>query len=82
MVVNARRERFDVYVGRPSKFGNPFLIGKDGTRAEVIEKYRAHLLASPGLLEAAKTELRGKTLGCFCAPLPCHGHVLSEIANA
>jgi hypothetical protein len=82
MVVHVRRQRFDVFIGRPSTFGNPFVIGRDGTRAEVIAKYRAHLLGSPELLEAAKKELRGRVMGCFCPPLPCHGHVLSEIVNA
>ena len=29
-----------------------------------------------------RDELSGKRLGCFCAPLPCHGDVLAEIANS
>lgn len=70
-----------VYIGRPSKFGNPFVIGRDGTRGEVIAKYRRWLATKPQLLEAAKTELRGKDLVCFCHPLPCHGDVLVEVAN-
>lgn len=79
---------FDVYIGRVvrrrgfagSKWGNPFPLAM-GTRFEVIEAYRRHLLASPELL-AALPELRGKRLGCWCAPKPCHGDVLAELADA
>lgn len=67
-----------VHIGRPSKWGNPFRIGVDGTRREVIEKYRDHVLNSPELL-ASLNELRGKDLGCWCKPLPCHGDVLEEL---
>lgn len=70
-----------VYIGRPSKWGNPFVIGKDGTREEVIAKYRVWLLAQPAKVEAVKHELSGKDLVCFCAPKGCHGDVLLEVAN-
>lgn len=70
-----------VYIGRPSKWGNPFVIGKDGSRAEVVEKYRQYLLSKPELVASAKRELKGMNLICFCAPLACHGDVLMEIAN-
>lgn len=69
-----------VYVGRPTKWGNPFVIGKDGTRDQVIALYRAHILARPDLLRALP-ELRGKDLVCWCAPKACHGDVLLELAN-
>ena len=69
-----------VYIGRPSKWGNPFVIGKDGSRGEVITKYRAHLLRNTQLM-AALPELRGKDLVCWCAPCACHGDVLLELAN-
>jgi hypothetical protein len=81
-VVHCKRSRFDVYIGRPSKWGNPFVIGRDGTRQQVIDKYRAWILARPDLIAAAQSELRGKVLGCWCAPNPCHGAVLAEIANS
>lgn len=71
-----------VYVGRPSKFGNPFAIGRDGSRDEVVAKYRAWLMASPDLLKAAQRELSGKDLVCWCAPAACHADVLLEVANA
>jgi Domain of unknown function (DUF4326) len=68
----------DVFIGRPSKWGNPFVIGKDGDRAEVIAKYRAWIADQPHLL-AALPELHGKRLACFCAPQACHGDVLAEL---
>lgn len=70
-----------VYVGRPSKWGNPFEIGKDGTREEVIEKFRDWLLSQPTLVAEVKRELRGKNLVCWCHPQACHAEVLLEIAN-
>lgn len=71
-----------VYIGRPSKWGNPFAIGKDGTREEVISKYREWLLSQPELISQIKRELKGKNLVCFCAPKACHGDILLEIANS
>ena len=79
-VVHCKRESYDVYIGRPSKWGNPFVIGKDGTRSEVIAAYEEWLLSKPELV-AALPELKGKTLACWCAPLPCHGDVLLRLAN-
>lgn len=70
-----------VYIGRPSKWGNPYVIGRDGGRELVISRYRHRILKSP-LLGSVLKELRGKHLVCFCAPLPCHGDVLLEIANS
>lgn len=80
-VVNKyHRIPYDVYIGRGSKWGNPFIIGKDGTRAEVISKYEDHLLASPELMSALP-ELKGKTIACYCKPAPCHGDVLARYAD-
>lgn len=71
-----------VYVGRPTKWGNPFEIGKDGTREEVIRKYKIWLVESrPDLILAAQQELRNKDLVCWCAPEACHADVLIDIAN-
>lgn len=72
---------FDTYVGRGSIWGNPFVIGKDGDRDEVIDKYERYLDESPHLLDRLH-ELRGKTLCCFCAPKRCHGDVLARRADA
>jgi hypothetical protein len=80
LVVHCKRPPHDVYIGRPSKWGNPFVIGRDGTRPQVIERYERWLLDQPALL-AALPELTGKTLGCWCAPQACHGDVLGRLAN-
>ena len=69
-----------VYIGRPSIWGNPFVIGKDGTRTDVIAKYESWLLSQPRLV-AQLDRLRGRHLICWCAPLPCHGDVLLRLAN-
>jgi Domain of unknown function (DUF4326) len=79
--VHCKRERHHVYIGRPSKWGNPFVVGRDGTRSECIELYERWLLANDELM-AALGELRGKVLGCWCAPRECHGDVLVRLANA
>jgi uncharacterized protein DUF4326 len=83
-VVHCKKEQYDVYIGRecyglPSSiWGNPFKIGPDGTREQVIEKYRKYILDKPELLQQLES-LRGKTLGCWCSPQHCHGDVLAEL---
>jgi hypothetical protein len=80
-VVHCKKEPFDVYIGRPSKWGNPFKVGKDGSREEVIQKYRHWILANPVLVAQLPTELKGKRLGCWCKPYACHGDALAELAD-
>jgi len=79
-VVHGKKERYDVYIGRPSKWGNPFEIGKDGTRKEVVEKYRKYILENKELMNDLY-ELEGKVLGCWCKPAECHGDVLVELLD-
>jgi hypothetical protein len=79
-VVNCRNEPCDVYIGRATKWGNPFRIGVDGTREQVVRKYRRWAVRRPGILRGLE-ELRGKRLGCICAPQACHGDVLAELAD-
>ena len=95
-VVNLRGHRDDpefadvVYVGRAinrggwqlaaSPLANPFRPGPDGSREEITAKYREYLLGRPDLL-AQIPPLRGKRLGCWCAPLPCHADVIAELAD-
>lgn len=67
----------EVFIGRPSPWGNPFIIGKHGDRDTVIQMYRDYLAANPSLLAQLPT-LAGKTLYCFCAPQRCHGDILIE----
>jgi len=80
-----------VYVGRPTKWGNPYFIAHyadlshDG-RTEAVRRYRAWVFAcnhrSTLDIPRIKAELHGKDLACWC-PLdqPCHADVLLEIAN-
>ncbi len=79
-VVHCKKNPYDVYIGRPSKWGNPFEIGVDGTREEVIVKYREYLLSNKNLMDSL-SELRGKTLGCWCKPQPCHGDVIVDVCR-
>jgi hypothetical protein len=77
-VVNLHHEEYDVLIARPSKWGNPFLIGRDRDRELVIKLYEIHLRRCPDLL-AALPELAGKRLGCHCKPEACHGDVLVKL---
>ena len=90
-VVDCRHSDYDVYIGRgrdprsgePGEWGNPFPTGADGSRLEVIEKYRCWLWAeiqAERIDVAALAALHGKTLGCWCAPRRCHGEVLQAAA--
>jgi len=88
VVVNLRHEPFDVYIGRAKGdggiFGNPFVIGKDGDREEVLRRFKAYFLErverDPGFREKVLA-LRGKRLGCFCAPLACHGRIIADYVD-
>ncbi|MGE5443685.1 MAG: DUF4326 domain-containing protein [Ignavibacteriales bacterium] len=87
-VVNLRHEPYDVYIGRANRryklersdWHNPFRIGKNCTREEAVEKYRNYILNRPDLLSRLD-ELKGKTLGCWCKPEPCHGDVLVDLVR-
>ena len=89
LVVHCKKELYDVYIGRPSKWGNCFTHHKHlseyyvlvDSREEAIIKYEEWLLSQPELVAMAKEELKGKVLGCWCSPLPCHGEILARIAN-
>lgn len=84
-VVHCKRERFDVYIGRPSKWGNPIPVPKgydrDTDPEEILGRYELHVRSRPDLM-AALPELRGKVLGCWCAPRRCHGDVLVRMAES
>lgn len=87
-VVHLKKRPYDVYIGRAnsvnrlaqSKWHNQFVIGVDGTRSEVIAKYRDKLLETPELM-AALPELEHLVLGCWCKPHACHGDVLADLVN-
>ena len=71
-----------VYVGRPSQWGNPFKVGRDGTREEVIEAFEAYADAMLKKKHDWLDPLRGKDLVCWCFPEACHADVLLRLANA
>jgi hypothetical protein len=76
LIAWAKERGLFVRVDRATPWGNPFVLGKDGDRPTVIARYRdGHLLVRADLL-ARLVELRGKALGCWCAPEPCHADVL------
>lgn len=87
-VVNRRRAAYDVYIGRPSVWGNPFSHQPDtlaefrvATRGEAISRFREWFLAQPQLIERARRELKGRVLGCWCKPASCHGDVIAAILD-
>lgn len=67
------------YIGRPGPFGNPFIIGKHGTRDEVIAMYEGWARQQPALLEKIKALPEDAVLGCWCAPKSCHGSVIIKL---
>ncbi len=72
-----------VLIDRRTKWGNPFRLGADGDRDQVIARYRADLWRRIRAGEIALedlAELDGCWLACHCDPLPCHGHVLARAA--
>lgn len=88
-VVHFKKEGYDVYIGRPGPWGNPFtskkssLAKKVGSKQEAIKLYREwiSLPEQAGQRQRARAELKGKVLGCWCKPSDCHGDVLLAIAN-
>jgi hypothetical protein len=79
-VVNIENEPFDIFIGRPSKWGNPFKIDEPYTRSEAI-RLHAEWITTQGVLLSQLDKLRGKTLGCYCKPEACHGDILLRMAN-
>lgn len=80
-LLNIRHGKADVYIGRGSPFGNPYVLGVDGDRDEVIRLYRIYFydkIRSDQKFRAQVESLRGKKLGCHCSPLACHGDVILE----
>lgn len=86
-VVHFKKEPYDIYIGRGSKWGNPFTHKQEtqakyivASRKEAVEKYEEWLKQQPHLLKVLP-ELKGKILGCWCKPKACHGDVLLRLAN-
>lgn len=73
-----------VYIGRPGPWGNPWHLTDardEAARAASVAHHRAWFLAQPHLMRLARRTLRGRDLACWCAPRPCHGDVLTQVAN-
>lgn len=88
LVVHCQKSPYDVYIGRPSKYGNPFSHKEKSlaqfqveSRQEAIEKYEQWIQTQPELIADVKQNLKGKILGCWCRPASCHGDILARIAN-
>jgi hypothetical protein len=86
-VVHCKVESYDVYIGRGSKWGNPFshIAGTQArwlvpSRAEAIRRYALWIKEQSHLMSSLH-ELKGKVLGCWCKPLACHGDVLVELVK-
>jgi len=79
-VVHFRKEPYDIYIGRPSKWGNPFTVEEYG-RGGAINKFREWVAGQPELVKKIRRELTGRTLGCWCRPRDCHGDVYVEICD-
>jgi hypothetical protein len=79
--VNLKEEDYDVRIDRKTKWGNPFMIGRDGTREEVIRKFECWVPTQEHLMDSLH-ELKGKRLGCWCKPSACHGDILARLANS
>ena len=79
-------DSYDVYIGRGTIWGNPYQMGKEGTRDEVIAKFaydfEKRFLKLPEKFDENIEKLRGKTLGCHCKPAACHGDVIANYLNS
>lgn len=84
-VVHLLNDEYDVRIDRATRWGNPFLMNDESDRTAVIASYRKWVLTSDSLaadwIRRHVHQLRGKRLGCWCAPRPCHGDVLLELAE-
>ena len=89
-VVNIRRDDYEVYIGRAGKgldgyFGNPFRLGSESQRQEILERYAAYFynrLERDPEFKRRVLQLKTKVLGCFCAPRACHGDVIAKYLDS
>lgn len=70
---------FDVYIGRGTPWGNPFIVGVHGNLPQVIKRYEENVRAEIQAGTMDLTPLIGKRLACSCKPKPCHGDVLVKL---
>ncbi len=90
VAVNLLHSPYDVYIGRQGYgklahrdgyFGNPYKIGVDGTREEVLSKYKDYFVnrtRTDREFYESIMDLKGKRLGCFCKPEACHGDIIAK----
>ena len=101
IVVNCKKEKYDIYIGRPYgkylppefgnyryHFGSPFILKRDGNRETVIKKFEEWIRGEKYKVVEPKRRkwilknlyrLKGKRIGCFCNPLPCHGDIYVKL---
>ena len=80
-VVNIQHKVYDIFIGRPSILRNPYKIGVDGSRKEVIAKFKELFHNSTDRKQYAREHCKDKILGCYCKPLACHGDIIAEYLN-
>ena len=78
-VVHCQRDAYTHYIGRPSSLGNPFVLGRDGNRAQVIRQFEFYARNTPGVLADIRALPADAILGCWCHPKPCHGDVIIKL---
>lgn len=85
-IVHCKKAKYDFYCGRPTIYGNIYIIGKDGDRAEVIEKYRTYFnnrIATDIGFKEAVLKLKNKTIACWCnfPEEDCHLRIIKEFVD-
>ena len=82
-VVNLRKEKYTVYIGRPSIFGNPFTVREAGCAGQAVNLYNAWIRSEkPETLPVLKAIMAlpdNAVLGCFCKPGPRHGDIIVKL---
>ena len=85
-VVHCKIDKYTIYIGRPSVLGNPYVIGKDGSRDEVCDKFEEYVKNTPKVLDAIKNLNDNDILGCWCKQknknVRCHGDSIVKIYNS
>ena len=87
MILNKKTDTIPktaIYIGRPTKWGNPFVMTKEEERNNVCDKYIIFIMEKKNkyLREEARKELKDKDLVCYCSPKRCHGDILQKIAHS
>jgi len=80
-VVHVREKQHTHYIGRPSVLGNPFPIGAERTRTDVILQFEEYARRNPEVLDAIRALPHDAVLGCWCKPRSCHGDVIVRLWN-